>query len=94
MTDPDHAVLVARFNTRHEAEVARGFLESAEIESVLQADDGGGAFGAPLTFSLDSFAGLLVLEEDAEETRTLLLDAGFTVLDEAGEEVDPEEGDG
>lgn len=90
MTDPDHAVLVARFNFRPEAEVARGFLEEADISSVLQVDDGGGAFGAPLTFTLESFAGLLVLEEDAEKARQVLLEAGYTVLDDEGGEVSPE----
>lgn len=89
MTDPDHAVLVARFNSRPEAEVARGFLEEAGISSVLQVDDGGGIFGAPLTFSLDSFAGVLVIEGDAEEARTVLQDAGYTTLDDEGEEVVP-----
>ncbi len=87
----DHAVLVARFNLRPEAEVARGFLEEAGISSVLQVDDGGGAFGVPLSFSLDSFAGLLVLEEDADEARRVLLDAGFTVQSDEGEEIEPEE---
>ena len=90
MSDPNtHAVLVARFNLRPEAEVARGFLEEAGVSSVLQVDDGGGAFGAPLTFSINSFAGLLVLEEDADQARQVLSDAGFTVLDEEGGERSP-----
>lgn len=90
MSDPHHAVLIARFNLRSEAEVARGFLEQAEVSSVLQVDDGGGAFGAPLSFSLDSFAGLLVLEEDATRARRLLLEAGYTVLGDDGREIEPE----
>ena len=92
MTDPDIQVLVARFNTRPEADIAKGFLDDAEIGSVVRADDGGGAFGAPLTFSMDSFAEIVVLGEHAEEARQLLLDAGYTVLDDEGQEVEPEEG--
>lgn len=90
MTDSsEHAVLVARFNFRPEAEIARGFLEAAGISSALQVDDGGGAFGAPLTFTAGSFASILVLEEDAGAARSLLSDNGFTVLDDAGNEVPP-----
>ena len=90
MSDPNtHAVLVARFNLRPEAEVARGFLEEAGVSSVLQVDDGGGAFGAPLSYSINSFAGLLVLETDADQARQVLSDAGFTVIDGDGKEQQP-----
>lgn len=91
MTESDSDIVVARFNTRPEAEIAKGFLEQAEIGCVLRADDGGGAFGAPLSYTLDSFAELVVLTEDAGRARQLLLDDGFTVLDEDGEEVEPSE---
>lgn len=87
----EHAVLVARFNQRTEAELARGFLDAAGITSALQVDDGGGAFGAPLPFTAGGFAGVLVLEEDARAARELLLDNGYTILDDDGREVEPEE---
>ena len=92
MTDSsEHAVLVARFNLRPEAEIARGFLEAAGISSALQVDDGGGAFGAPLSFTAGSFTGILVLEDDATAARQLLSDNGFTILDDQGREVAPPE---
>ncbi len=47
------------------------------MESFVRADDGGGAFGAPLTFSMDSFAEVFVAAEDAERAREILRDAGF-----------------
>jgi hypothetical protein len=81
-------VAVARFNLRHEAEIARGFLEAEGIESFVRADDGGGAFGVPLSYTLDSFAEIFVAAEDAERARDILKDAGF---DGAPEDEEPEE---
>jgi hypothetical protein len=90
VTDPGTEALVARFNGRAEADIARGFLEQAGITSVLRVDDGGGAFGVPLSYSMDSFAELVVLSENAEKARQLLLDDGYTILDANGNEVEPE----
>ena len=73
----EDVVAIARFNFRHEAEIAQGFLESEGIESFVRADDGGGAFGAPLTFSMDSFAELFVAAENAERAREIIEEAGF-----------------
>lgn len=70
-------VVVATFNRRHEAEMARGFLVEAGIDAAVAADDGGGAFGVPLTFSPSSFATVTVRAEDEEEARRVLEDAGF-----------------
>lgn len=72
-----HTVVVATFNRRHEAELARGFLADAGIEAAVSADDGGGAFGVPLTFSPSSFATVSVRSEDAEAAREVLREAGF-----------------
>lgn len=70
-------VVVATFTRRHEAEMARGFLTEAGIEATVSADDGGGAFGVPLTFSPSSFATVSVRREDEREAREVLRDAGF-----------------
>lgn len=80
---PD-TVVVATYLNRHEAELARGYLEDAGIGSVLTVDDGGGAFGAPLTFALSSFATVRVRAEDAEPAREVLEAAGL-LPDEASE---------
>lgn len=76
----DGTVVVATFQHRHEAELARGYLESAGIPAMVSADDGGGAFGAPLTFSVGSFAQVRVAEEREEEALRVLED--LELLDE------------
>ena len=70
-------VVVATFNRRHEAEMARGFLSEAGIDAAVTADDGGGAFGVPLTFSPSSFATVSVRREDEEDALEVLRDAGI-----------------
>lgn len=70
-------MVLARFAHRHQAELARGYLKDAGIPSVLTVDDGGGAFGAPLTFTLASFATVRVRPEDVERAREVLEDAGL-----------------
>lgn len=79
MSEPmrEGTVVVATFTRRHEAEMARGFLTEAGIEATVSADDGGGAFGVPLTFSPSSFATVSVRREDEREAREVLRDAGF-----------------
>lgn len=93
----DRTVVVATFNRRHEADMARGYLEDAGVPAVSTADDGGGAFGVPLTFSEGSFATVRVLEEDAHAARRLLREGGF-LPDEApggqAGEADPPPPDG
>lgn len=76
--DTGETVVVATFLHRHEAELARGYLRQAGIPAVVSADDGGGAFGAPLTFSPSSFATVRVRASDADGAREVLLDAGLT----------------
>lgn len=79
----EETVVVATFLHRHQAEMARGYLRQAGIPSVVSADDGGGAFGAPLTFSPSSFATVRVRAEDAGDARDVLDEAGL--LEEVGE---------
>lgn len=85
------SVVLATFHHRHEAELARGYLEDAGIASALTVDDGGGAFGVPLTFSAGSFASVRVRPEDAERAREVLERAGIL---EEGEDVEGEGGRG
>lgn len=73
----DDLTPVASFNRRHEAEFARGFLEDAGIDSVLSADDAG---GADMGLSFARQVRLLVRPGDREEAEEVLRDAG--VLDE------------
>lgn len=77
------SVVVAMFHHRHQAEMARGYLEDAGIPATMEVDDGGGAFGMPLTFSEHSFAHLRVMERHAERALRLLREGGF--VDEEGE---------
>lgn len=70
-------VPVAGFDRRHEAEFARGFLEDAGIDSVLLADDAG---GADMGLSFARRVPLLVRPEDRDEAEEVLRDAG--VLDD------------
>lgn len=77
MTPPPDTEVVATFQHRHQAEMARGYLEHEDIRAVVSADDGGGAFGAPLTFSSESFATVRVRAEAADRARRVLADAGL-----------------
>lgn len=74
---PSDTVIVATFHHRHEAEMARGYLENEDIRAVVTADDGGGAFGAPLTFSPESYATVRVRADQADRARVVLEDAGL-----------------
>ncbi len=69
----DELTCVKRFGNRQEAELAKGALEAAGIESMLVADDGGGEIPG-LGFAQS--VGVLVHEKDAE--------AASAVLDAAG----------
>lgn len=73
MTEHHDTAQVASFNRRYEAETAQGFLTDAGIESMISADDAG---GADLGLSLTRVARLLVRTEDEERARTVLEDAG------------------
>jgi hypothetical protein len=70
-------VEIARYQYRHEAEIALGFLQDAGIQALVQADDAGGyEFG--LAFARP--ARLLVPAHDLEEARQVLADSGFEGL--------------
>lgn len=65
----------ASYRHRHEAEIARGYLEDAGIPVALAVDDAGGAY-AGLTLSAHP-ARVLVRHEDLERARRLLAEAGL-----------------
>ena len=67
-------IVIALFPTRHEGELARGFLDRAKVPSALLADDAGGA-EAGLTFV--NPARLVVRKEDEGEARKVLEGAGY-----------------
>lgn len=69
-------VVLARFITRHEGELAQGFLQQRGIPAALFADDAGGA-EAGMTFV--NPARLTVLAEYAAEAGQVLHDAGYEV---------------
>ena len=68
--DDSQLVVVHTFNTRQEAELARGALEAAGIDAMIQSDTGGGMQPAM------AFAGagiqVLVRAEDGIEARDIL----------------------
>jgi hypothetical protein len=59
---------VGTYRTRSDAEFAQATLASEGIQSVIAADDAGGAY----PFDLSGGARLLVAEEDAERARAIL----------------------
>ena len=59
--------VVATFKYRHEAEVARSFLDMAGIESMIATDDAGGAYPGALME-----AKLIVREADEARAREVL----------------------
>jgi len=59
---------VGAFPTRSDAEIAQSALEAAGIQSLVEADDAGGAY----PFGLTGGARLLVDEADAEDARAIL----------------------
>lgn len=65
--------VVASFDRRHEAEFAQGFLTDAGIQSVVLADDAG---GADLGLAFTRRVPLLVRAEDEDRARQVLTDAG------------------
>ena len=78
-------VRLARFNHRHEAEMARGYLEDADIPAALSADDGGGAFGLPIATGGGGFPTLFVRQRDVERAREILRETGMTGEEGIGE---------
>jgi hypothetical protein len=63
-------VIAGTYPARTDAELAQSALEAAGIESVIAADDAGGAY----PFDLSGGARLLVDEADAEDAAAILAD--------------------
>ena len=78
----DETVVAGTFASRYEAEFARETLGAAGIDSVLLADDAGGAY-AGLSFT--GQARLLVRSGDAERAKALL-DEAASIQDPEGQE--------
>jgi hypothetical protein len=75
----DETVVAGTFASRYEAEFARETLHAAGIDTILLADDAGGAYAG---LSLTGPARLLVLSSDVVRAKVL--------LDEAASIPDPE----
>lgn len=77
------SAVAASYRHRHEAELARGYLENDGIQVALSVDDAGGAY-AGLTLSPNP-AKVLVRQEDLRRARRLLAKAGLTPETGTGE---------
>lgn len=64
-------ITVKRYNTRIEAEMAKGFLEANDIKAMITADDEGGAFPFPFQPSINSVQ-LIVSKKDMIQALDLL----------------------
>jgi hypothetical protein len=73
MTEEHDSVVIASFNHRYEADYAQGYLTDAGIDSVVSADDAG---GADVGLSFTRLVRLIVLAADEQRARTVLEDAG------------------
>jgi hypothetical protein len=67
----DEAVVVEKFSTRFEAEMAAGLLEAEGIQTFISADDAGGAY-PPLQYVRG--VRLIVFQEDERRAREILSD--------------------
>ena len=65
-----NAVVVQSFNTRLEAEVAKGLLDANNIQAIVIADDAGGMY--PSLAGAAEGVLLLVDKKDAENAKKLL----------------------
>jgi hypothetical protein len=65
----DDAVVVEKFSTRFEAEMAAGLLEAEGIQTFVSADDAGGAY-PPLQYVRGVL--LIVFQEDESRAREIL----------------------
>ena len=65
---------IKTFSSRHEAELAKGFLEANGVNAVVSGDDYGGIHPG-LSFSTG--VRLSVKEEDVEEAKNLFLEANM-----------------
>ena len=79
--------VVARFHYRHQAELAKGYLESAGVPSALFIDDAG---GMDVGMAFSNPARLVVPAEEEGRARDVLAAAGML----GGGEGQPPEGSG
>jgi hypothetical protein len=63
---PSELVVVSTFRSVADAQIAKGILDAAQIESLIRSDNAGGMYPA-----LDA-AALLVRQEDAENAAKAL----------------------
>ncbi len=77
--------VVARFHYRHQAELAHGYLEDADVPSALFIDDAG---GMDVGLAFVNPARVVVRVEDEARARKVLADAGMLADDEQGSEAD------
>jgi len=73
VSEKHDTVVIASFNHRYEADYARGFLTDAGIDSVVSADDAG---GADIGLAFTRLVRLIVLTGDEARARTVLENAG------------------
>jgi len=92
--DREKLVTIRTYQERTEAELAKDYLESCDIDAIISGDDAGGMM--PNMTSNIGLARLLVRPDDAEEAERLLEDAeekADKFLDEEEEEDDEDEDD-
>jgi hypothetical protein len=92
--DREKLVAIRTYQERTEAELAKDYLESCDIDAVISGDDAGGMM--PNMTSNIGLARLLVRPDDAEEAERLLEDAEAKAedyLDEEEEDEDDEDED-
>jgi putative signal transducing protein len=65
-----NTVCIKTFQFRHEAEFAKGILESNRIDAFVSGDDYGGA--GPHILQATGGAKLMVMEDDAEKSLDIL----------------------
>ncbi len=69
-------IKIMTYSSRHEAELAKGFLSANNIKAVIFGDDAGGVQPG-LSFSTG--VQLSVKEEDVEKAKRIIDDAGYMI---------------
>ncbi len=87
--DREKLVTIRTYQERTEAELAKDYLESCDIDAVISGDDAGGMM--PNMTSNIGLARLLVRPDDAEEAERLLEDAEAKAEDYLDEDEEDEE---
>jgi hypothetical protein len=75
----EETAVIARFNLRHEGEIALGFLRDADITAALFIDDAG---GTEPNLAFVSPARLVVRSEDRARAREILDAAGYDTVEQ------------